>query len=207
MLAIGWILFIAGGISVVYGVTLNNSMEAQMEAIFTRGETDPGTVWIVIGVLAALIGLLMVLIGSNHRKKEVSQPLPEKKCPHCGASVTETAVFCNLCGKSLAEEPPKPKEIPQPESICPKCHSNNRPEAVFCAKCGAKMNGEDPKPQPAPQPTVPSAPPIAPQSVQQTATKVTPGKSKADRPLVCSHCGARHPLGTTVCKYCGKVIC
>lgn len=93
--------------------------------------------------------------------------------------------------------PPAPGPIPTKKPICPKCKAEQEKDATFCRFCGTPINNckpITPKPAPAPEPRpnpVPTPTPIA--------------KSK-DGKVMCPHCGARHLLGTTNCKYCGTAI-
>ena len=40
--------------------------------------------------------------------------LPAMRCPHCGQENRDGSVFCQNCGKSLAEAAPQPAPAPQP---------------------------------------------------------------------------------------------
>lgn len=93
--------------------------------------------------------------------------------------------------------PPAPGPIPAKKAICPKCKTEQEKDAAFCRFCGTPINNSKPippKPTPAPEPgpnPVPTPTPIA---------KAKDGK------VMCPHCGARHMVGTTNCKYCGTAI-
>lgn len=93
--------------------------------------------------------------------------------------------------------PPVPGPIPAKKVICPKCKTEQEKDAAFCRFCGTPINNSKPippKPTPAPEPgpnPVPTPTPIA---------KAKDGK------VMCPHCGARHMMGTTNCKYCGTAI-
>ena len=55
------LLFAGGGIgSIIYGCVINDSIEAQLESIWNNGTTDPGTPWIIIGVVTAVVGAIML---------------------------------------------------------------------------------------------------------------------------------------------------
>jgi uncharacterized membrane protein HdeD (DUF308 family) len=47
---------IAGLILLLYGNSLNNSIEAQFSSFFGRGQTNPGTFWMIIGGVISCIG-------------------------------------------------------------------------------------------------------------------------------------------------------
>lgn len=67
MIILGIILLLAGAGSAVYGLQLNDSMEAQLDYIFTTGTKDPGTTWIVAGAIVAVIGLVLLVSGINKK--------------------------------------------------------------------------------------------------------------------------------------------
>lgn len=67
MLLSGILLMLAGAASIVMGITQNNDVERQLEAIFNDGVTNPGTVWIVIGAIVVVIGIILLIF---HLKKK-----------------------------------------------------------------------------------------------------------------------------------------
>ena len=52
-----------------------------------------------------------------------------KKCPNCGAEVSDNAKFCMQCGSKIPEE-----------ISCPKCGANLPSNAKFCLACGSPIN-------------------------------------------------------------------
>ncbi len=55
------LLFSGGGVgSIIYGCNMNNSVEAQWDSFWNNGSTDPGTIWIILGAVAAVIGFIML---------------------------------------------------------------------------------------------------------------------------------------------------
>ncbi|MGI6192982.1 MAG: DUF3185 family protein [Christensenellales bacterium] len=66
MFIAGIVLAVLGGISAIIGFVQNNSLEAQVASMFTRGVVNPGTTWIIIGVIAVVIGIVLMVLG---RKK------------------------------------------------------------------------------------------------------------------------------------------
>lgn len=68
MTILGILLLVAGVISAIYGNSMNNSVEAQLSSLFSSGTTDPGTTWIIIGVVAIVLGLILVVGGLRKKK-------------------------------------------------------------------------------------------------------------------------------------------
>lgn len=69
MIIVGVLLILAGGASAVYGVTQNNSWEAQLSSLFSSGSSDPGTMWIIIGGIAVVVGLVLLIAGITKTRK------------------------------------------------------------------------------------------------------------------------------------------
>lgn len=67
MLIAAIIMLIAGVGCAIYGFIQNNSVEAQLESLLSNGSTDPGTTWIIIGAVVAVIGIVLLVL--NSRKK------------------------------------------------------------------------------------------------------------------------------------------
>lgn len=68
MTVIGIILIILGAGGCVYGITQNNSFEAQMDSLFSSGNIDPGTAFIVIGAILAVVGIILLVTGLSRKK-------------------------------------------------------------------------------------------------------------------------------------------
>lgn len=65
----GIILALLGAVSCVYGITQNNSFESQLGSLLSSGSTNPGTTFIVIGAVAAVIGIVLLIIGLSKKKQ------------------------------------------------------------------------------------------------------------------------------------------
>ncbi len=147
-------------------------------------------------------------------------PLPSGKtiCVKCGAEQKTGAVFCRVCGAPVGggkPMPPKPAPVvpipaPSEKIICPKCKKELVKGASFCLYCGAAINGSKPvppKPTPKPVPVPVSEPKPVPVPAPKPAPVPAPKPApKAERKVICPHCGARHVEGTEKCKYCGTAI-
>ena len=141
MAGCGVLLLLAGLISYGYGVTLNNDMEKQLSSMLGKGEANPGSTYIVLGVVAMIVGLALLILGivksmkensDNRALPEDARPLPDASaffCAFCGAAQAGNAVFCSQCGVCLKAE----------EKPCPVCGSMPADNAAFCAQCGTRL--------------------------------------------------------------------
>ena len=129
MLAFGVILLIAGSCSMIYGITQNNSTSAQMRSFLSNGSVNPGTVFIVIGAIAAALGLVLIIISST---KTQSRGTVVKSnvwvCPNCMNSNPLYEPIC-ICGQ------PKTGT----EWRCPTCNTVNHGNIEKCI-CGTPRN-------------------------------------------------------------------
>lgn len=62
-----------------------------------------------------------------------------RRCPACGAELTEGSRFCNICGTKLPEAPVSAKAQSQGQRLCPQCRAVLAPDDVFCTSCGANL--------------------------------------------------------------------
>ena len=62
-----------------------------------------------------------------------------RRCPSCGAELTEGSRFCNMCGSKLPEVSSSTVSQDQGQRLCPKCKAVLGPDDVFCASCGADL--------------------------------------------------------------------
>ena len=92
-----------------------------------------------------------------------------KRCPECGASVSDEARFCTKCGAKLPEQVAPAAEVPEPAEpvaaataepveyepvaadaplqkeasiTCPSCGHANPAHAPYCEACGAPLSAE-----------------------------------------------------------------
>lgn len=73
--------------------------------------------WGLIGLFTNVIGLIVYLI---YKKGNVT-------CDKCGASQSQSHLFCNYCGNKLGK-------------ACSKCGNKINSKDCFCSKCGNKIN-------------------------------------------------------------------
>lgn len=70
MSIIGSLIIVLGIISAVYGNYLNNDFGTQLNNLFETGRTNPGDVFMIIGIGVGVVGLILLVIGLiKHLKK------------------------------------------------------------------------------------------------------------------------------------------
>ena len=113
MLAFGVILMVLGIGSTIYGFYLNNSWEAQLKSLLSSGNTDPGTIWIIVGIVALIVGIILLVVALTKKRDATSTStftsinstdITKKKCPHCSALIDDDAFFCSVCGRDIREK-------------------------------------------------------------------------------------------------------
>ena len=67
--ALGVLAIIVGAILTIVGFVMNNSIEAQLTSLFSTGSTDPGTIFIVIGIIVLVVGILLVVMKKKKAQK------------------------------------------------------------------------------------------------------------------------------------------
>lgn len=170
MIIAGAILIALGIGSTILGFYLNNSMEAQLNALFGRGDVDPGTGWVIAGIIALVIGIVVLAFGITKKSPseligEVVRPTPAKHkkiCPHCGNKLDGSPAFCPFCGKSTTDTRTPDTRTPR-ENLCPYCESILPAGVAFCPACGKRVG-------------------VAPEPVRSTPTP-TPAPKKPVEPI------------------------
>ena len=67
--AIGVILAVVGLVLLLYGSSLNNSLEAQLRSAFNSDQVNPGTVCMIIGGVALGFGVILAIADLTSNKK------------------------------------------------------------------------------------------------------------------------------------------
>ena len=68
MIVGGIILMICGLVSLISGISANNNPMAQLQSAFSGGGGDPGTIWIVLGIIALIGGGILTSYGLKNKK-------------------------------------------------------------------------------------------------------------------------------------------
>lgn len=69
MFVLGVLAIITGAILTIVGFAMNNSLEAQLISAFSTGSTNPGTIFIVIGIILLVVGVLLVVMKKKKAQK------------------------------------------------------------------------------------------------------------------------------------------
>lgn len=156
MLILGVVLIVLGLASTIYGVTLNNSAEAQLNALFGTGVINPGTTWIIVGAVVGVIGIILLVVELLKKSKVIPTTSStyktyktykeETRCTNCGKKLEGTPAYCPYCGS-----PTKPGAA-RKENICPYCESVIPSGVTLCPACGndiSKVLDSEPSMEPA----------------------------------------------------------
>ena len=68
MIVGGVILGIFGIISLIGGIAANNNAMFQIASAISGGSGSPGTIWIVVGIIALIAGGTMISYGMKQKK-------------------------------------------------------------------------------------------------------------------------------------------
>ena len=120
-----------------------------------------------------------------------SIPSEMARCPHCGALVPITAIFCQKCGASVANL--HSRRIVQ-RKICPHCGRLNKLESSFCSYCFSGLADADTENL---QVTHESQN-LGELTVRQAYLEGLTGKQ-----LLCPNCGALNNPDEPFCVNCG----
>lgn len=122
MIILGIIMLVAGVASYVYGYQMNNSIEMQFKSLFNNGTTNPGAIFVTVGIVVAVIGVILIVVGcikkfkGNNDNGQVPNELiktQKKYCPHCGAEIDADSKFCSVCGSAVIPATPAETITPQ----------------------------------------------------------------------------------------------
>lgn len=69
MTIFGVLMLVVGVVLAVVGVSMNNSVEAQLTSMLNNGSANPGDIWLYIGIAVAVVGLVLLIAGIMKKKK------------------------------------------------------------------------------------------------------------------------------------------
>lgn len=69
MLIGGAVLAVAGLISLIFGFIRNSDTMAIAESVLKGGSTHPGTIFIIIGLIAIVAGAVLAYLAFKNKKK------------------------------------------------------------------------------------------------------------------------------------------
>ncbi len=64
---VGAIIAILGLFSAIFGIINLNSLEAQLSSAFS-GSTNPGYIWLAVGAVAIIIGVIVMFKSKKNEK-------------------------------------------------------------------------------------------------------------------------------------------
>jgi hypothetical protein len=77
-------------------------------AIIGRAKGSSFFIWLVIGFVLPLVGLVAVILYRSEKAE------PERRCPRCGAVQKLYVQVCSTCGEDLYL--PDPAQVRQPQA-------------------------------------------------------------------------------------------
>jgi len=148
MIGLGIAFIIIGAILYFNGNSINNDMDAQLESLFDKGITNPGSEYEAIGMLLIVLGIVFLIIGIVNATKDNSTKTittnttspttptkiekPETICSKCGTVVPEDSVYCLECGAKILT-------CDNPTMFCPQCGKKIPSKSKFCLNCGCDI--------------------------------------------------------------------
>ncbi|MDO8056018.1 MAG: zinc ribbon domain-containing protein, partial [Candidatus Hermodarchaeota archaeon] len=147
------------------------------------------------------------------------------KCKRCGATLSEKAAFCTICGTPTSGARPAVPAGQPSTTKCANCGRLLRPGQKFCTGCGASVTSTTPTTltrtlgpsEPCPHCGFANNPPDSyycincGQTLNSTSASPPPDEATPEAPLLsgaatslsCSACGRQAKPGSKFCIYCG----
>ncbi len=121
----------------------------------------------------------------------MSVPSEMARCPHCGALVPITAIFCHKCGVSVAN---LHSHRVVERKVCPHCGRLNKLESDLCTYCFGSLAGA----QTEQLQVTHEAHNLGELTVRQAYLEGVNGKN-----IICPNCGTLNPAEEPFCVNCG----
>jgi len=153
------IIFVLSGIgSIIYGVDQNNRLSSQISSLLNRGTTNPGTTFIIIGVVAIIVGIILVFAGieKDKEKNRIIRKSMDKNedieiddewiCSKCGKTNNICFSVCEKCGKEIKLNNKYENRNDEISTrideywFCENCGKRNMSHLIKCTKCGKNIN-------------------------------------------------------------------
>lgn len=139
MIVIGIIFILTGGSCWMYGDSLNNDYETQIRSVWNEGKTNPGSIFVIIGIIVVIIGAILILCGIFYKitaPNKKSNQITPIICPFCKQSNSSLNSFCTKCGRLFDETiDDETNNIVN----CSNCGTANEIDSSFCKNCGNKL--------------------------------------------------------------------
>lgn len=144
----GIIFIIVGIISMLYGNSENNSYERQFESFFSSGTRNPGSTFVILGIIGIVLGIILLVVGIWLNSKNNSTPISPNN------SMVQTEFYnpiddriknlMDLKNKNLISDDEfinKYHELVREKQngTCPTCGTKVESRGFFCSICGHKL--------------------------------------------------------------------
>lgn len=140
MIALGIILIVLGGVSVFFGNQLNNNMEIRMNQFFNSGTTDPGSGFVIVGIIVLIVGGIFLVAGVVRAFLKSKNGSIEQNSEY----ISKINTLNELKSKGLITQQDYDNEISNISDrkiYCQNCGTAIEEDYSFCPKCGSKRLG------------------------------------------------------------------
>ncbi len=69
-LVVGIFFMLAGIVSIICGIVQNDDLERRMEAVLAGRSANPGTVWIIVGAIVLVVGVILLVWHFEKAKQD-----------------------------------------------------------------------------------------------------------------------------------------
>lgn len=149
---LGAVLLILGVACAGYGYLQNNSIEAQLSSLLSTGTTNPGTIYIVIGAVVAVVGALVCVwslykrhgkgsTNAGYQNNSVPREYKEDASSHENdvERVQENGTEPDVDQEDLEQEKENPQTVEQPLPVDEKSDAFNQQSEEPKGKKGIKI--------------------------------------------------------------------
>ncbi len=143
MIIIGIILIVLGGASWVYGSSVNNDMDIQLESFFNNGNTGTGDNFVIIGIILLVIGFILVIAGiakylMSQNKNNTDSRAKTLDDLRAKGLISQEDYNARVTTRSQVDTTEK-NYVKSNFKYCKHCGMKLDGDSLFCPKCGTKQ--------------------------------------------------------------------
>ncbi len=134
MIIFGVIAMVAGIVMCVAGYSLNNDYEARWDSYLKTGNSEPGNIWLIIGAITVVLGLILLIVGIVSKSKSKEYPQMPYQMPY------QPPYYQNPGVPQQFSQPIAPQYAqPAPQPVAQPIATQAAPSQSFCINCGAPL--------------------------------------------------------------------